>query len=88
MALLPRLALLFKGLAGPTRLELATSGLTARRSDQTELRPHGSGRGTRRTRHAATAVDGGLGRLCSPTGTAPATAQVCSRGRIRKNKPL
>ena len=27
-------------LAGTTRLELATSGLTGRRSNQTELRPH------------------------------------------------
>ena len=27
-------------LAGATRLELATSGLTGRRSNQTELRPH------------------------------------------------
>ena len=26
-------------LAGPTRLELATSGVTGRRSNQTELRP-------------------------------------------------
>jgi hypothetical protein len=28
-----------KCLAGPTRLELATSGVTGRRSNQTELRP-------------------------------------------------
>ncbi len=28
-----------KKLAGPTRLELATSGVTGRRSNQTELRP-------------------------------------------------
>ena len=27
-------------MAGPTRLELATSGVTGRRSNQTELRPH------------------------------------------------
>ena len=27
-------------LAGATRLELATSGVTGRRSNQTELRPH------------------------------------------------
>ena len=26
-------------MAGPTRLELATSGVTSRRSNQTELRP-------------------------------------------------
>ena len=28
-------------MAGPTRLELATSGVTGRRSNQTELRPRG-----------------------------------------------
>ena len=28
-----------KGMAGPTRLELATSGVTGQRSNQTELRP-------------------------------------------------
>ena len=27
-------------MAGPTRLELATSGVTGRRSNQAELRPH------------------------------------------------
>lgn len=32
----------FIKLAGPTRLELATSGVTGLRSNQTELRPHSS----------------------------------------------
>ena len=53
-------------MAGPTRLELATSGVTGRRSNQTELRPRGRSICGRRNR----------ARTCDPRLVRPVLSQL------------